>query len=255
MPTTIDFNGFTLASAFQPIYGVRERRAVGFEALVRPTVASGHAVRAADLFLGLDEAETISLDRTCRTLHLRNFAESGVTDRMLFVNIHPLAAVSDARLARLFKSRIGSFGLNPERVCVEILEDCCGDEGLLAEAVASYREIGVRIAMDDFGAAHSNFDRVVALRPDIVKIDRSLLGNPGDENAQRMLPSVIDILHAAGARVVFEGIEEPAEATLAIRAGADFLQGFHFAMPQAVVQDDPVARRRLDELVRVRVAA
>ncbi len=255
MPTTIDFNGFTLASAFQPIYGVRDRRAIGFEGLVRATLASGHAVRTIDLFTGLDEAETISLDRTCRTLHLRNFAESGVTDRMLFLNIHPLAAVSDARLARLFRSRIGSFGLTPERVCVEILEDCCGDEGLLAEAVASYRDIGVKIAMDDFGAAHSNFDRVVALRPDIVKIDRSLLGNPGDEKARLMLPSVISILHAAGAQVVMEGIEEPAEAMLAIGAGADFLQGFHFAMPRAELREDALTVKQLEELARVRLAA
>lgn len=256
MPSTIEFNGFTLASAFQPIFGVRDRRVAGFEALVRATGAQGYAVAPDDLFSGLDDAAAISLDRTCRTLHLRNFAEADAGDRMLFININPMAAVSDARLARLFKSRIGSFGLNPSRVCVEILENCCGDEGLLAEAVAAYREIGVKIAMDDFGTAHSNFQRVVRLRPDLVKIDRSMLGGVAHEDRTHgMLPSVIDALHRVGAQVVIEGIEEAAQALIAIRSGADFLQGFYFAMPLPELREDALACRMLEELVRMRLAA
>ena len=74
MPSTIAFNGHTLSSAFQPIYGVREGRAIGYEGLVRATNETGEVVRAHRLFEGLDTAETVSLDRTCRTLHMRSFA-------------------------------------------------------------------------------------------------------------------------------------------------------------------------------------
>jgi EAL domain-containing protein (putative c-di-GMP-specific phosphodiesterase class I) len=172
---------------------------------------------------------------------------------MLYLNVDPVAAVAEARNVRSVRSRIGYFGLTPARVCFEILEGACDDEGLLVDAVAAYREMGVAIAMDDFGAARSNFDRVASLRPDFVKLDRSLLTDAvGDAKARRMLPAVISILHATGTRVVIEGIEDGSAALVAIEAGADYLQGYHLAMPAAKLPDDRVSERMLSELVRVR---
>jgi EAL domain-containing protein (putative c-di-GMP-specific phosphodiesterase class I) len=256
MLSSIEFNGLTLTTAFQPIFSVRDRRPTGFEALIRATDARGYTVMPADLFSNRGEAEMIALDRTCRTLHLRNFVQAEGGDRMLFINIDPVAAVSDARLARLFRSRISSFGLNPERICVEVLENCCADENLLVEAVEAYREIGVKIAMDDFGSGHSNFDRVMRLKPDLVKIDRSLLGRVADQDKTlRMLPSVIDSLHKTGAQVVIEGIEDAAEALMALQFEADYLQGFYFSLPRPDLREDPLAIRMLEELVRMRMAA
>lgn len=254
-PPSIAFNGFTLASAFQPIYGVGERRAIGYEALVRATGFNGRTVRPSQLFDGMDEAETIALDRTCRTLHLRSFAAVDPGDRILFLNSHPVAAVADAALVRQVRDRIGYFGLTPDRVCIEILEGCCEDEGQLIEAVAAYREMGLSIAIDDFGIARSNFDRVSSLRPDYVKLDRSILVDAvGDAKARRMLPAVIEILHETGAKVVMEGIEDASEALLSIESGADLLQGFYFAAPTAKLHDDALTNRILRELVRMRSA-
>jgi EAL domain-containing protein (putative c-di-GMP-specific phosphodiesterase class I) len=256
LPSTIAFNGHTLSSAFQPIYGVREGKAIGYEGLVRATNAAGEAVRANRLFEGLDDAETISLDRTCRTLHMRSFASLDPGKRMLFLNVNPVAAVAEAENVRAVRSRIGYFGLTPERVCIEILEGACDDEGQLVDAIAAYREMGLAIAMDDFGVARSNFDRVASLRPDYVKLDRSLLTDAiGDAKARRTLPCVITILHATGTKVVIEGIETASEALVAIESGADILQGYYFATPTAHLHDDALTERILRELVRMPAAA
>ena len=253
MPPSIAFNGFILTSAFQPIYGVGDGRAVGYECLIRSADQDGVILRPSRLFDHLDEAEIVSLDRTCRTLHLRSFASIDPGERILYLNIHPVALIAEARNAKLVRSRIGYFGLTPERVCIEILEGSCSDEGELVDAVAAFREMGISIAMDDFGVARSNFDRVAALRPDYVKIDRTLLSDAvGDEKARRMLPSVIDILHETGARVVVEGVEDASAALVAIEAGADFLQGFYFATPATGLHDDALTERILRELVRMR---
>jgi EAL domain-containing protein (putative c-di-GMP-specific phosphodiesterase class I) len=252
LSSTIAFNGHTLSSAFQPIYGVREGRAIGYEGLVRATNAGGEAVRAQRLFDGLDMAEVISLDRTCRTLHMRSFASLDPGKRMLFLNVNPVAAVAEAENVRAVRSRIGYFGLTPERVCIEILEGACDDEGRLVDAIAAYREMGLAIAMDDFGVARSNFDRVASLRPDYVKLDRSLLTDAiGDAKARRTLPCVITILHATGTKVVIEGIETASEALVAIESGADILQGYYFATPTAHLHDDALTERILRELVRM----
>ena len=254
MPPTIAFNGHTLSSAFQPIYDVHESRLAGYEGLLRAVDGPGRSVRANDLLDGLDTAEIVSIDRTARTLHLRSFASVDPGNSTLFLNVHPAAAVADAEAAIAVRNRIGYFGLTPARVCYEILENTCEDEGLLVDAVAAYREMGLAIAMDDFGVARSNFDRVASLRPDYVKLDRTILARAvGDSKARRMLPSLIDMLHGMGARVVVEGIEDSAGALLAIEAGADMLQGYYFAAPSAHIgDDDALVGRLLDELVRMR---
>ncbi len=244
------WKGVRLTTHFQPIYCVRRGSCLGFEALVRASDENGNAIRAEDFFAAADQGERQSLDWACRALHLRNYATVDPGDRILFINIHPEAAVRDVRRGRDFADLIRYYGLVPKRVCIEILEDPCSDERLLREAVESYRDLGVSIAMDDFGVGCSNFDRVVALRPDVVKIDRSILAAAmGAERASRMLPGMIDLLHEARARVAVEGVESRREAMLAIDAKADYLQGFYFASPNARLNDEVAGTAILDHLL------
>ena len=250
---SLRWQGVTLATHFQPIYSVRKASCIGFEALVRANDAAGGPLRPERLFgTAHADGDGILLDWICRAMHLRKFATVDPGDRKLFLNVHPEAALRDARSARDFEQLIRFYGLSPERVCVEILEAHCADEGLLREAVAAYRALGCSIAMDDFGLGGSNFDRIVRLRPDVVKIDRSILTDAvGDRKARRMLPSIIELLHEAGAEVAMEGVESGTEALIALESGADHLQGFHFAAPSAALPDESLSRRILAELLRM----
>jgi EAL domain-containing protein (putative c-di-GMP-specific phosphodiesterase class I) len=251
---SLQWQGMTLATHFQPIYSVRDAGCVGFEALVRAHDAEGTPIRPEKLFAkAFADGDGNLLDWICRALHLRKFAKVDPGDRTLYLNVHPEAVVKDARSNRELADLVRFYGLVPERVCVEILESSCADEGLLREAVAAYRALGASIAMDDFGVGRSNFDRIVALRPDVVKIDRSVLtAAVGDRKARLMLPSIIELLHEAGAEVAIEGVESGNEALLAMDSGADMLQGFHFAAPSAVLPDEGLTRRILAELLRMR---
>ena len=164
LPATasLRWEGASLTTHFQPIYCVRREACLGFEALVRACDESGAMVHPEDLFARTADPSRALLDWACRALHLRNYATVDPGDRTLFINIHPEAAVRDARRARDFAELIRYYGLVPKRVCVEILEAPCSDEKLLREAVEGYRDLGASIAMDDFGVGCSNFDRVVA---------------------------------------------------------------------------------------------
>ena len=251
--SSLQWQGMTLATHFQPIYSVREAGCIGFEALIRANDAAGVPVRPDRLFAqSFQDGDGILLDWICRALHLRKFATVDPGNRKLFINVHPEAAVKEAG-TREFPDLSRFYGLPPERVCVEILEGVCADEGLLREAVGAYRALGCSIAMDDFGVGRSNFDRIVSLRPDVVKIDRSVLtAAVGDVKSRRMLPAIIELLHESGAEVAIEGIESGNEALLAMDSGADLLQGFHFAAPSAALPDDPLTQRILSELLRMR---
>ena len=250
----LHWHDVTLATHFQPIFQVDRATCAGYEALVRATTSSGRPMRPEALFAeAVSAGDSVMLDWLCRALHLRSFATVDPGDRSLFINVHPEAAVKESHGARDLDHLIRFYGLTPKRVCIEILEDGCSDEGLLREAVAAYRALGARIAMDDFGIGRSNFDRIVALRPDMVKIDRSILTDAvGDSKSRRMLPGIIELLHEAGALVAIEGIESANEALIAIDSGADLLQGFHLAAPSATLADEALSKGLLGKLVRMR---
>lgn len=251
----VRWQGLSLRSYLQPIYSVRKASCIGFEALVRASDENG-PVRPEKLFerARLD-GDIVLLDWICRALHLRKFATVDRGDRKLFLNAHPEAAIRDARSARELADLVRYYGMVPSRLTIEILEAPCPDETLLREAVAAYRALGAAIAMDDFGLGRSNFDRIVALRPDIVKIDRSILTRTvGEAKSRRMLPSIVELLHEAGAQVAIEGIENAHEALVAIESGADHLQGFHFAAPSANLPDELLADGIMAELLRMRGA-
>jgi EAL domain-containing protein (putative c-di-GMP-specific phosphodiesterase class I) len=246
----LQWEGASLTTHFQPIYCVRRKACLGFEALVRAWDEFGAMIRPEDLFMRTPDPSRSLLDWTCRAMHLRNYATVDPGDRTLFINIHPEAAVLDARRAREFAELIRYYGLSPKRVCIEILEAPCSSEKLLREAVEGYRALGASIAMDDFGVGCSNFDRVVALRPDIVKIDRSILADAaGKDKARRMLPVMIELLHEFHARVAVEGIETQAAALLAIDAKADYLQGYFFATPHSRLGEEVGGTALLDRLL------
>ncbi len=244
------WEGATLTTHFQPIYCVRREACLGFEALVRAFAPDGSPIASEDFFARAAEDSRALLDWACRALHFRNYATVDPGDRTLFINIHPEAAVRDARRGRDFAELVRYYGLTPRRVCVEILEAPCSDEDLLVEAVQSYRDLGASIAMDDFGVACSNFDRVARLRPDVVKIDKSILdGALGDEKARRLLPGMIEVLHQFHARVAIEGIESRPAAVAAIEARADYLQGYFFASPHARLTEEIGGTAILDHLL------
>lgn len=247
---SLQWEGVTVTTHFQPVYCVRRESCLGFEALARAFDADGNSIACEDFFARTSEGTRSLLDWACRALHLRNYATVDPGDRTLFINVHPEAAIRDARRGRDFAELMRYYGLAPKRMCVEILEAPCSDEGLLVEAVQTYRDLGASIAMDDFGLGCSNFDRVARLRPDVVKIDKSVLdGALGDEKARRVLPEMIEMLHEYRVRVGVEGIESRAAAIAAIEARADYLQGYYFASPQARLTDEVGGTAILDHLL------
>lgn len=235
------FAGLSLDSAFQPIVQASSGRIVGHEALLRATAPDGSPLAPDAVFvLPTDGEEIVFLDRLARTVHALNYllqARSQGGD--LYLNIHPrhlLAVSGDHGL--VFEAILKRLGLSPERVVLEILESAIDDSARIRQAVANYRSRGYRIAIDDFGRHHSNFDRLWQLEPDVVKLDRSLIDEASrNPKARRVLPRLVEIVHDLEARVVFEGIETAEQLAIAIDAGADQLQGYYLARPARDVLD------------------
>jgi len=226
------FEGVTLASVFQPIYSVERGAATGDEALVRALARNGEPMHARELFQSMGRPSRVRLDWTCRALHLRSYASLDNGERHLYLNVHPAALADDPDGGRDFAELVRFYGLSPQRVVLEVLETESGDEERLGTAIDAHRRRGFSIAMDHFGRGRSNLDRIVRLRPKLVKVDRQLLGEAfGLTQAARRLPQVVEMLRDTGAQVAVKGVENARDALASIEAGAALLQGFHLGAP------------------------
>ena len=86
------------------------------------------------------------------------------------------------------------------------------------------------IALDDMGTGYSNLERIASIKPDIIKLDRSLIQDIDREyHKQELFDFFLKLAHKIGVFVVVEGIETEAEALSCLERGADLVQGFYFA--------------------------
>ncbi|WP_031210197.1 MULTISPECIES: EAL domain-containing protein [unclassified Marinobacter] len=248
---TADFRGLKLRTALQPIYSISHKRTVGYEALIRAFDNDNSAVLPLHLFeLPASEAENLLLDRLCRYLHIRNYSEIKDQVNWLFLNVSPRVVTSGSQSDSFFGQLLKKTGLPPHRIVMEIVEQPTDDAERLRDTVAYYRKLGCLTAIDDFGAGHSNFERIWNLSPDIVKLDRTLLTRATeDRRARQILNGMVSLLHQSGCLVLLEGVETRDQAMIAIDAGVDFVQGFYFRRPCLELDELPQSTMNFEDLL------
>lgn len=240
---TLRWRDLSVSSVFQPIVSFSHSRVVGHEGLVR--IASKSASIAPPDFFQLVDAtgELLLIDRACRLMHAWNAHQA---DGWLFLNLHP-ALFGRFDLdggARMVAAMVADTGIPAHRCIIEVVEEAVTDRVRLEEGTAALRELGLGVALDDFGAGHSNFDRVWRIQPDVVKLDRSFaVRTEHDATARRVLPRLVSMLHETGALVLLEGIETLDQALIAMDSDIDFGQGWYFARPaiEPLADSAPIA--------------
>ncbi|MFC4158225.1 sensor domain-containing phosphodiesterase [Chitinimonas lacunae] len=249
-------DNLVLHSHFQPIFSFAHRRVVGHEGLLRAWSDNGRQLSPYTVFASArSEPELVTLDRLARLLHSLNFSrlstqqQSGM--QWLFLNAEPNAFAHAGQYGRFFPEMLEKVGIAPTQVVIEVLETAIENNRQLARAVDYFREMGCLIAIDDFGAGHSNVDRIWRLRPDIVKLDRTLIADAADNpEARHILPGLVTLLHEAGSLVLAEGIENDWEAFLAMEADCDLVQGYYFATPSPNLFEPEALRHTFEQLWR-----
>ncbi|MDR3409456.1 MAG: EAL domain-containing protein [Formivibrio sp.] len=248
---SVPYESHTLTSHFQPIYGLSAQRTVGYEALLRPFTADGSAISPLALLNNQQGDMRLKLDQLCHFLHLNNYHHLSKQDDWLFLNMNPHVFLQ-ARKApsnNSFGSLLSQLEFPPHRLVIEVLEEAVRDDAEFGSAVAFFREMGCLIALDDFGAGSSNFDRVWKIRPQIVKLDRSLIMQAAKEKRiRRLLPQIVSLLHEAGSMVLVEGVETEDEAYIALDSDVDFAQGYLFGRPQPYLVDRSNAEKVIGDL-------
>ncbi|MFO7992585.1 MAG: EAL domain-containing protein [Marinobacter sp.] len=230
------FNDFDFNSVYQPIFSPTHQKLVGFEALVR--VSQDHqAVSPVQLFKSAHKSrQTVELDNFLLHRHLEQFSTHPIP-AWLFLNINPETCTHPASSMDRLIDQCQACGISPDRVVLELVETASEHPGALLKFIDIAKARGFRIAIDDFGTGDSNFERLWRMDPMIVKLDRSLLVNAEQHHrARQLLESLVRMIRESGSLVLLEGIENQAQAGIALATEADLLQGFLLAMPDAINQ-------------------
>jgi EAL domain-containing protein (putative c-di-GMP-specific phosphodiesterase class I) len=227
------FDSYLLDSAFQPIFSLAHKRIVGYEALLRPKDIDGNQVSPLTLFSrNMSPADLVFLDRLSRYIHVRNFMRLGDNVNWLFLNVAPYVMIHGTEYGLFFRNMLEKAGLSTSRVVVELVEEPEAEFLALAKSIDYYRDSGCLLAIDDFGAGHSNFERVWSMRPHIVKLEQGMIQRADRQaSVRRMLPGIVELLHQSGALVLAEGIETVEQAVIMLESDVDFVQGYFFAKP------------------------
>lgn len=224
-----------VTAVFQPIVSIKKGSIVGLEALCRG-LHKENTVMPESLFEEACRAGlTLTLDRLCRKAALSSFSRMQSDDLLLFINIDTSILKDSVVGSGHLLEMVGHYGISPGMVVIEINESCVNDTGSLIKFIDTYRRHGFIIALDDVGKGYSNLNRVSMTRPDILKIDKSLVRDLHREYyKQEVFKSLIHLSRSIGALSVAEGVESPEEASVAMGCGVDMLQGFYFARPEGI---------------------
>jgi EAL domain-containing protein (putative c-di-GMP-specific phosphodiesterase class I) len=235
-------SGRGLTTHFQPIFSARQRSVVGMEALSRGVNEDGSLLAPYHLFkMAAAEGLSVAVENLCRESAVRTFSslDARPDELLLFLNLDLVGQPDPDEVPEQLLRLVGAAGLPPRSVAVEFLEARFDDVGRFASLARGLRERGFLVVLDDVGAGHSNLDRIPLFRPDVLKIDRSLITSvDADYYKQETLKSLVGLARRIGALVVAEGIETEAEAICALELGADLLQGYFLARPRAVSSFD-----------------
>ena len=214
-------------TAFQPIFNILEDRIVGYEALAR--FQSDPYRPPNDWF---DDATKVGLlaelENTLRQDALGHLAALP-HDAYLSLNVTPFAVLEPG-----FADSLRAYPL--ERLVLEITEHTSvEDYRMIAQALEPLRQKGVRLAVDDAGAGYASFRHILQLKPDIIKLDRSLIQQIDSSRDHRTLAiALVQFSQTVGSQVVAEGVETQAELVALKDLGVKLVQGFLLGRPQAI---------------------
>jgi EAL domain-containing protein (putative c-di-GMP-specific phosphodiesterase class I) len=228
---------------FQPVWNLQSGRISGIESLARWTSPQHGEVSPASFVPFSEQSDLISaLTRWSINATLRQAANLPANAGLSFaINFSPRVFSRPGTVEQLIGA-LDIWGVAPTAVIVEITETALvNDLESSMQVLRRLRDLGVRIAIDDFGAGYASIAYLRRFPATELKIDQSLVGAMRDDSHTRKLVSaIINMAHHMDLTTVAEGIEDQLTQNLLTDMGCDFGQGYHLGRPESAA--DFVAR-------------
>jgi len=221
---------------YQPKVEIASGRVVGVEGLVRWQHPRRGLVPPGDFIPFLEQSGHIrSLTRWALDAGVRQAVEWNSNELVVSINISARDLL-DADLPVFLRGLLDQHALPAPRLCLELTESAFVDDpGTAFATIERLYDLGVRLAIDDYGTGYSSLAYIQRLPMHELKIDRSFVGKVlRSHDNETIVRSTIELGHNLGLKVTAEGIEETEALALLARMGCDTGQGYFIARPLAV---------------------
>jgi EAL domain-containing protein (putative c-di-GMP-specific phosphodiesterase class I) len=227
-----DGAGFDLpiTMAFQPIVNVSTQTVFAYEALVRGKDGAG----AGQVLAQIADHNRYAFDQVCRTtaIELAAGLDMAATGANLSINFLPNAVYEPRACIRATLAAAMRTGFPVNKIIFEFTESEAMDADHILNILRSYRAMGFKTAIDDFGAGYAGLGLLTLFQPDIVKLDMALIRDIDTDPVKRtIVRNTLNMLRDLGVEPVCEGIETPAEQEVLRDLGVDLMQGYLLARP------------------------
>ena len=214
---------------FQPIVSAKDGEIYSYEALMRPKsdmkLTPYHILKYASLVNRLPDIERGTFLNVLGIIDVRKEDFFG---KSVFINSIPEAKMSTEDFRKVTKMLLK----HSDMAVVEMTEQSEIDDESLESLKERYRNMGVKMAIDDYGSGYSNAGNLLRYMPNFVKIDRSLLTDIQNSPKKRhFVREIIHFCHENDILALAEGVETAEELHTVILLGADLIQGYFTARP------------------------
>jgi len=220
-----------IESVYQPIRDLAAGRLIGYEALARPTGAPNNTevegMFAAARRLGVSR----ELETLCQVSAMSGAQRLLARGGSLFINISVGAFTDPDRDLDVILGHLSDAGLRPTQIVLEVNEQITRF-GRFAEACARYRRAGFRFAMDDVGEGLSTIEAIAVVRPEFIKVAKSLVVTAQDTGSAAVIRGLVEVARSLGGEIIAEGLETKEDCVRMLGLGAVLGQGWALGTPK-----------------------
>jgi len=225
---------------YQPVYAIEDGRLQGVEALVRWDHPTRGVLSPAEFIDLANETGLMVplghwiLHESCRQMAEWRARWPHLEALELAVNLSAVQIRHPAFIDDL-RSALAGTGLPAPRLVLELNQSVLTDSAAIIQTLEELKAIGVRLAIDDFGAGYAPLSYVGRFPIDILKIDRSFINALGTSAPEATLAAtIVELAGSLKLKTVAEGIEQPEQLALLRTMGCQLGQGFYLARPLTV---------------------
>ena len=221
-----------ITAFYQPIVDNRTGEISKYETLMRLVEKNGKVISP---FFFLDIAKKAKLyTKLTKIIFDKAFATFEKEPQLEFsVNIS-IEDIEDEDICMYIFEKLRHFP-HPHRVILEITEDQeIKNYDKINNFIATAKKLGAKIAIDDFGSGYANFDHIIKLNADFIKIDGSLIKNiDTDKESLIITQAIIAFSKKLGSKTVVEFVHNETIHEIVCNLGAEYSQGYHLGEPSA----------------------
>lgn len=228
--SAIDYDGFKMV--YQPQIRLSDGEIVGYEALLRfkdYSISPSDFIRIAEengLIIPIGRLVTVMVVK-----QIKSWREKGIFMKPVAINFSGLQ-INDTTYTDFLHRTLTEHDVPTDAIYIEITEHIfLENKDAAVNFLNGLRQIGIKIAVDDFGAEYSSLSYLASLPIDILKFDRELIVRLLDDQKSDVMAKLIAFVHSLNLRIIAEGIETRDHALLLKDAGCDVVQGYYFSKP------------------------